>query len=537
MGWADFGHALYLNFSSAAGRLAQTKLLLHQEERADRQIALQEQAQKDTVAYQKANLVLKEWLDTREQMRFEQEQQYKQELFDWEMGETERQNEARIKDTQSKITILREEQKIKDEAEQKKQEQRDSDREGIKQSYIDLGMSEEEASAASIEAVPDAVESQIVKDALRRRDLQRLHPDKTAEEINALYAKLYVPKSQEDLSDSVKYVQELRDIDEMEVDEETKDLLRRGLYQRILGGGGSSALQGKLSAIDAEYADDPVKRRLARDKALGAAPPAPGKADPEAAKLAKMDTFEIGTPNRELLENIAINVPTEAADRDLIRSFGSLLEGSTGPADIDATRKEAVASRAELYLRGNRPEGEAGSKLYEAQDYTLAEMPGLWEDLKVMDEGAFGRIDQAHERIARKAGTSSDYAITRFDSKIKALVNRWIRVESGAAITPDEIDRSRELMPGIGNNWKVNMEILRTIGGMFERSKQREYDLHFGNEWGTAISEINLAEATGMLNEIDTRYPTGTQQVSTIADQLRNNNVTTTEHPTRRIHR
>ena len=33
MGWADFGRALYLNYSTAAGMLAETKLALRKEEK------------------------------------------------------------------------------------------------------------------------------------------------------------------------------------------------------------------------------------------------------------------------------------------------------------------------------------------------------------------------------------------------------------------------------------------------------------------------------------------------------------------------
>ena len=95
MGWADFGRALYLNYSNAAGMLAETKLALRQEGSADRQVALQEQMHKDQRAYNEAKLVLDEWIETREQIRRDEELRYKQEFFEWQKGETARADEKR----------------------------------------------------------------------------------------------------------------------------------------------------------------------------------------------------------------------------------------------------------------------------------------------------------------------------------------------------------------------------------------------------------------------------------------------------------
>ena len=532
----DLAQVIFSNFTSAAGTLAETKFALRQVENEEEKQRLQGRMHQETMWFNKASMLAKMYADEQMQQRHEDTAALQTRLQDWREGEVGRTDEKRVKDAKSEVAVAvakkEDEEKIKADAAEKKREQAEKDREELKQSYIRLGMSEEEAEVASSEKVPDAVESKIATQAMNKMQLRKMYPDKSEAEINEIYQRIYVPKSEAELSESVGFQRELADIDRMEaegtIDAETADLLRKGVHRRIAGTGSSTdATQRKLDAIDAEYGSegrtpDPEKHRQARDKALGATAPAGAKDDEDKSKTAWLDEFGHGTANRDLLERIAINVPTEAADKDLIRSFGAILAGSTGPDDIDEDRKRAVAGRAELYLQGNRPEGEAAVKLNQAQDFTLAEMGGLWEDLQLMDEDSFGKIDEAIERIAQGAGTTSDIALTRFDSKIKALINRWIRVESGAAITPDEITFLKELMPSIGNKWHINMEVLRTIGGIFQRSKQREYNLHFGNEWGAAIGEIQLEAANDMLEEINKKHPTGAQTAKKISDDFRN---------------
>ena len=534
----DLAQVIFSNFTSAAGTLAETKFALRQVENEEEKQRLTERVHQETMWFNKASMLAKMYADEKVQERHEEELGLQERLQTWREGEVGRADDKRVKDAKSEVQVALEkkqnEEKIRADAAEKKREQAEKDREELKQNYIGLGMSEEEAEVAANEKVPDAVESKIATQAMNMMRLRELYPDKSDAEINEIYNRIYVPKSEAELSDSVEFQQELADIDRLEaegtIDKETADLLRQGVHKRILGSSpSSSALEGKLAAIDTEYGPegrtpDPEKHRLARDKALGATAPAGAKDkdDDGKSKTEWLDEFDQDTPNRDMLERIAINVPTEAADKDLIRSFGAILAGSTGPDDIDDGRKRAVAGRAELYLQGNRPEGQAAEKLNQAQDFTLAEMGGLWEDLQLMDEDSFGKIDEAIERMAQGAGTSSDIALTRFDSKIKALINRWIRVESGAAITPDEIKFLKELMPSIGNKWHINMEVLRTIGGIFQRSKQREYNLHFGNEWGEAIGKIQLEAASDMLEEINKKYPTGAQTAKKISNDFRN---------------
>ena len=97
MGWADFGQALFQNASTAAGTLAEVKLALRQEERADRQLALQEQSHKATVEYQKAKMAFDEWATTQEHAFREEDLQYKTEMLEWQKGEQTRK-ETKIKE-------------------------------------------------------------------------------------------------------------------------------------------------------------------------------------------------------------------------------------------------------------------------------------------------------------------------------------------------------------------------------------------------------------------------------------------------------
>ena len=322
MGWLDFGQALYLNASTAAGTLAETKLALREEvraerreDRADRTLALQEESQKATVAYQKAKLAFDEWATTQDQVLKEEELAYKNELFEWQKGEQDRLDSKRIKDTKAQVAAAaakaQNEQRIKDEAAEKKRVQAEKDREELKQSYLGMGMSEEEATVAANQNVPDAVESKIATEAMNRMRLRKLHPDKTEEEINAMYNRIYGPESKEELSASVKLQRELADIDRMEaegtIDADTADLLRKGVHKRIAGTGtGTDATQRKLAAIDAEYGPDgrtpdPIKHRQARDAALGVPRTSTGSGKPDA------DAIKRETPNLSLIH---ISEPT-----------------------------------------------------------------------------------------------------------------------------------------------------------------------------------------------------------------------------------
>ena len=286
MGWADFGKALYLNYSNAAGMLAETKLALRQEESADRQVALQEQVHKAQMVYNKAKVVLDEWIETREQIKRDGELRYKQEFFEWQKGETARVDEKRVQDAKSEVQVAlaqaQNEQQVKDDAAEKKRAQIQQDRAQLKKDYMALGMSQEEAEVAATENVPDAVESGIVTVARNKQKLRELYPDRSEADLHEIYQRVYEPKSEAELSESVEYATDFRHIDQMEadgLDKETADGLRRGVYNRIEGAGRSrgSTLEEELNAIDAEYGPegrtpDPERHRQVVDELLGATP-------------------------------------------------------------------------------------------------------------------------------------------------------------------------------------------------------------------------------------------------------------------------
>lgn len=322
MGWADFGKALYLYYSNAAGMLAETKLALRKEESADRQVALQEQMQKDQMAYDKAKLVLNEWVESREQIKRDEELQYKEEFFEWQKGETVRAEEKRVRDTKSEVQVAlgqaQNEQKVRDDPAEKRRGQIQQDREQLKRDYMGLGMSEEEAEITATENVPDGVESEIVTAALNKQKLRELYPDRSEAEIQEIFQGIYEPKSKEEPSESVEFATDFRHIDQMEIDgldRKTAVGLRRGVYDRIEGARRSrdSALQEQLGAVDAEYGiegrtPDPERHRQFRDALLGVTPPAADVKlptdNPEVNDI--INRYEEGSDNQQLTAMLAL---------------------------------------------------------------------------------------------------------------------------------------------------------------------------------------------------------------------------------------
>ena len=146
-----------------------------------------------------------------------------------------------MKDAKSQVQVALEqaqnEQKITDDAAEKKRAQIQQDRAQLKKDYMALGMSQEDAEVTANENVPDGVESGIVTTALNKQKLQELYPNKLEAEISEIYQRVYEPKSEAELSESIEYATDFRHIDQMEVDgldKETADGLRRGVYLSLI---------------------------------------------------------------------------------------------------------------------------------------------------------------------------------------------------------------------------------------------------------------------------------------------------------------
>ena len=375
MGWADFGRALYLNYSNAAGMLAETKLALRKEGSADRQVALQEQVHKNQMAYDKAKRVLDEWVETREQIKRDGEVRYKQEFFEWQKGETARADEKRVKNAKNEVQVAlaeaQNDQKIRDDTAEKKRAQIQQDREQLRNDYIALGMSQEEAEVAATENVPDVVESSIVTVARNKQKLRELYPDRSESEIHEIYQRVYEPKSEAELSESIEYVTDFRHIDQMEVDgldRETADGLRRGVYNRIEGLGRSqdSTLEEELNAIDAEYGPegrtpDPERHRQVGDELLGAAFPAADTKlptdNPEVHDI--INRYADGSDNQQLTVMLALGDDGASSGLASLGIFDIMLKGRNS---ISEYSPEEVSVISQMIARA-ASEGVAGDSV------------------------------------------------------------------------------------------------------------------------------------------------------------------------------
>ena len=521
MGWADFGRALYLNYTNAAGMLAETKLALRKEESADRQVALQEQTQKAQTAYDKAKLVLDEWVETREQIRRDEELRYKQEFFEWQKGETAQADEKRRKDAKSQVQVAlaqaQNEQKVRDDAAEQKRAQIQQDREQLKKDYMALGMSQEEAEVTANESVPDAaVESKIVTTALNKQKLRELYPDRSEAEIHEIYQRVYEPKTEAELSESVEYVKDFRHIAQMEVDgldKETADGLRRGVYNRIEGFGRSrdSTLEEELNAIDAEYGHegrtpDPERHRQAGDKLLGAASPVtdmkPPTDNPEVHDI--INRYEDGSDNQQLTVMLALGDDGVSAQLASLGIFDIMLKGKHNISEY-SPEEISVISQMIARAASEGASGEFLQKLDVANQLIAEQLPRLYavyQDLKSQGHDV-GKVAQIDETLAEVTGGTSDPEVRRFQREMNQLLEEFLQLGTGAVLSGGEIWGAMEEAP----NYEVENEVsdllfLSLAGYTADRTESLFVDVA-GTRWGSEAARNIYQETFGIYKDLE----------------------------------
>ena len=520
MGWADFGRALYLNYSTAAGMLAETKLALRKEESGDRQVALQEQMHKDQTAYNKAKLVLDEWVETREQIKRDEELQYKQEFFEWQKGETARADEKRVKDAKSEVQVALEEsqneQKITDDAAEKKRAQIQQDREQLKKDYMALGMSQEDAEVTANENVPDGVESGIVTTARNKQKLRELYPDRSEAEIHEIYQRIYEPKTEAELSESVEYATDFRHIDQMEVDgldKETADGLRRGVYNRIEGP--DSALQEELNAIDAEYGPegrtpDLERHGQARDELLGATAPAAGTKpptdNPEVNDI--INRYEDGSDNQQLTAMLVLGDDGASSELASLGIFDIMLRGKN---NISEYSPEEISVISEMIARAasEGASGEPVQQLSVANQLMAEQLPRLYtvyQDLKSKGHDV-GRIAQIDETLAEVTGGTSNPEVGRFQREMNQLLEEFLQLRTGAVINEGEIGRAHEGAPNYEVDYEVSDVLFRSLAGYTaDRAESLFVDVA-GAKWGGEAARNLYKETFGIYADLEKKIP------------------------------
>ena len=519
MGWADFGKALYLNYSNAAGMLAETKLALRTEESADRQVALQEQVHKAQMVYNKAKLALDEWIETREQIRRDEELRYKQEFFEWQKGETARADEKRVQDAKIEVQVAlaqaQNEQKVRDDASAKKRAQIQQDRSQLTKDYMELGMSQAEAEVAAAENVPDAVESSIVTVARNKQKLRELYPDRSGSEIHEIYRRVYEPKSEAELSESVGYATDFRHIDQMEVnglDKETADGLRRGVYNRIedSGRGRDSTLEEELNAIDAAYGPegrtpDPERHRQVGDELLGAVYPVTDTKPPtdNAQVYEIINMFEDGSDNQQLTVMLALGDDGVSSELGSLGIFDIILKGKN---NISEYSPEEISVISQMIARAvsEGVGGESVQRLDVANQLIAEQLPRLYavyQDLKSQGHDV-GKVAQIDETLAEVTGGTSDPEVRRFQREMNQLLDEFLRLGTGAVISGGEIRGAMAEAP----DYEVENEVsdllfLSLAGYTADRTESLFVDVA-GTRWGSEAARNIYRETFGVYDDL-----------------------------------
>ena len=524
MGWADFGGALYLNYSNAAGMLAELKLALRREERADRQVAIQEQMQKAQTAYNKAKVVLDEWVESREQVKRDEELRYKQEFFEWQKGEMARADEKRVRDAKSEVQVAlgqaQNEQRVRDDAAERRRAQIQQDREQLKKDYMGLGMSEAEAEITATENVPDRVESEIVTAALNKQKFRELYPDRSEAEIREIFQGIYAPKSKEELSESVEFATDFRHIDQMEadgLDREIADGLRRGVFDRIEGArrGRDSALQEQLNAVDAEYGPegrtpDPERHRQVRDGLLGVTPPAADAKlptdNPEVNDI--INRYAEGSDNQQLTVMLAVGDGGASAELASLGIFDILMQGRS---NISEYSPEEVSVISQMIARAASEGigGESVQALNVANRLIAEELPRLYavyQDLKSKGHDV-GKVAQIDETLAEIGGGTSNLEVGRFQREMNQLLEEFLRLGTGAVISEGEIRRTL----GVPANDEVGYAVsdllfLSLAGYVTDRAESLFVDVA-GTKWGGEAARNIYKETFGIYADLEQKMP------------------------------
>ena len=383
-----------------------------------------------------------------------------------------------------------------------------------------LGMSQEAAEVTAIENVPDAVESGIVTVARNKQKLRELYPDRSESEIHAIYQRVYEPKSEAELSESVEYATDFRHIDQMEadgLDKETADGLRRGVYNRIEGAGRSrdSTLEEELNAIDAEYGPegrtpDPERHRQVVDELLGATPAVaetkPPTDSPEVHDI--INRYEDGSDNQQLTVMLALGDDGVSSALASLGIFDIMLKGKH---NISEYSPEEISVISQLIARA-ASEGASGEPIQqlEVANQLIAErLPGLYamyQDLKSQGHDV-GKVAQIDETLAEVTGGTSDPEVRRFQREMNQLLEAFLQLGTGAVLSEGEIRGAMMEAPDYEVENEVSDRLFLSLAGYTaDRAESLFVDVA-GTRWGSEAARNIYRETFGVYDDLKKRIP------------------------------
>ena len=383
-----------------------------------------------------------------------------------------------------------------------------------------LGMSQEDAEVTANENVPDGVESGIVTTALNKQKLRELYPDRSEAEIHEIYRRIYEPKSEAELSESVEYATDFRHIDQMEVDgldKETADGLRRGVYDRIEGARRSrdSALQEELNAVDAAYGPegrtpDLERHGQARDELLGVTAPAAGAKpltdNPEVNDI--INRYEDGSDNQQLTAMLVLGDDGASSELASLGIFDIMLRGKN---NISEYSPEEISVISEMIARAasEGASGEPVQQLSVANQLMAEQLPRLYavyQDLKSKGHDV-GRIAQIDETLAEVTGGTSNLEVGRFQREMNQLLEEFLRLGTGAVISEGEIRRTPEGPPNYEVDYEVSDVLFLSLAGYTtDRAESLFVDVA-GTKWGGEAARNLYKETFGIYADLVEKIP------------------------------
>lgn len=516
MGWADFGRALYLNYSNAAGMLAETKLALRKEESADRQVALQEQMHKDQRAYDQAKLVLNEWVEAREQIRRDEELQYKQEFFEWQKGETARADEKRVRDVQSefatKIKIEEEKERIKNEAAEQERERQAQAREELDASLARVypNMSPEERRIIVDDQIPERSKSDVLAKAEALEDIRRANDDATEEEVYEIYRKEYEPRTSDEVSKAVQASRDKREakrmLDDGEIDQDTYNWTLRNIDSQFRGGSGlQSALEQRAGYIRERFKDDPELMQEELDELYLEASIGSKDVTEIQQYTGIIKKYEKGADNRELALMISANHDTTEDKLVAIQDLDFLLEGAPNIEDLDEETLDDVSQYLSKMAITAPGRGEA-IKILDAANRKIAKrLPRLYEQYKrLKDLGKdVGKIRQVSDTVVEIAGGfATDSEVGSFQQNMVQLIEEVLRLRTKAVISGGEIRKVESGSPNYGVSYDLSDVLLLSLGRYTALEQARAYAEVLGEVWGEQVARYDLEKDFKIIDEL-----------------------------------
>lgn len=526
MGWADFGRALYMNASSAAGQLATTKLALRQEERADRQVALQEQAHRDTVAYQRAKMVMDQWLEQRQQVRAAKEMEYKQSALEWQMGSHERaialeteKHKNQIAETDAKLAKEQEIKAIEAEKAQKELELRITEAaNNLMAAYPEL----EESQAIAI--VSDDLKGSAAIDAISRaqwiEDYKVRNPDASDNEILDAYAAEHkTPETASEL-DKMKAISQYREdvkarfaAGEMSQDQSDFEMkmIDKMAHGKIADDTKDRSVHDKYSdAVDKAVADGILSeeegKKQKRDYLIKQAGGGSASGDGKYSPVSTIERYGAFTDSGELMSGIYLGSGTNDEKERNIRTLDMYLNGAQSIEDIPTENAPTTAQVVSQVIvdKLSKIRKDAVYKFDQSVIFTLQGAPQLWREYKRLEANGheMGKLLRIRQGAVKTIGKTVHPDVTNFATHLGEFMETRLRLRTGAVINDQELANEMARQP----NPFVDQDVSEgTMLGLLEFSYNYQRALYksvAGEKWADFIMGHTQSETHELIDQL-----------------------------------